>query len=421
MTGWVPTCAAAAVLIALAAGCGGAARPPPRPNPGRRERPPAERSRSKRSATSTSPTTSPSRAAARISTSSSRAGTVRIVRDGEIVSTPALDITDQVTNNDEQGLLSIAFPPDFQSSQLVYAYFTGKDQDQHVVRYSVRADGSFDEGSAREILHMDDFAPNHNGGQLQFGPDGDLYIGTGDGGLEDDPHRNGQNLGSLLGKLLRIRPATGASGPPYTIPPDNPFAQPAGSQAGDLLVRAAQPMAIQLRPKDGRPLDRRRRPEHPRGDRPHREGAGTRRELRLVGVRGDGPLQRRSERPERGAADLRIQPRRRLLDHRRLRRPRSIPAGALRPLRLRRLLRRRAALPRAGDPPRERRPGARPARGLALLVRRRTTRVTSTSSRWTGPSTVSSNEAADHSTRACGARSPRPRLSHGRRQGPASS
>lgn len=157
-------------------------------------------------------------------------GTVRIVRDGEVVSQPALDISDQVTNNDEQGLLSIAFPPDFQTSHLVYAYFTGTDQNQHVVRYTVGSDGSFDEGSARQILKMTDFAENHNGGLLQFGPDGDLYIGTGDGGQEDDPRRTGQDLGTLLGKLLRIEPATRAGGPPYTIPPDNPFAQRQGAR-----------------------------------------------------------------------------------------------------------------------------------------------------------------------------------------------
>ncbi len=157
-------------------------------------------------------------------------GTIRIVRNGDVVSQPALDISDQVTDNDEQGLLSIAFPPDFQTSHLVYAYFTGSDQDQHVVRYTVRPDGTFDEGSARVIMHMADFAENHNGGQLQFGPDGDLYIGTGDGGQEDDPRRTGQDLGTLLGKLLRIKPATGAGGPPYSIPADNPFVHRQGAR-----------------------------------------------------------------------------------------------------------------------------------------------------------------------------------------------
>jgi glucose/arabinose dehydrogenase len=146
-----------------------------------------------------------------------REGSVRIVRDGQIVSTPALDIRDQVTaDGEEQGLLSVAFPPDFQSSRLVYAYYTGNDQDQHVVEYSVGDDGSFEVGSERELLHMDDFASNHNGGLLLFGPDpGSLYIGTGDGGIADDPERNGQDLGSLLGKILRIDPRQAGSRP-YT-------------------------------------------------------------------------------------------------------------------------------------------------------------------------------------------------------------
>jgi glucose/arabinose dehydrogenase len=157
-------------------------------------------------------------------------GVVRIVRDGQVVSNPALDISDQVTNNDEQGFLSIAFPPDFQSSRVVYAYFTGTDQNQHVVRYTVRPDGTFDAGSARQILNMADFAENHNGGQLQFGPDGDLYIGTGDGGQEDDPRRTGQDLSTLLGKLLRIRPNPGSGGAPYSVPPDNPFVHQQGAR-----------------------------------------------------------------------------------------------------------------------------------------------------------------------------------------------
>jgi glucose/arabinose dehydrogenase len=154
-----------------------------------------------------------------------REGTVRIVRDGQVVSTPALDISDRVTaDGEEQGFLSIAFPPDFQSSHVVYAYYTGNDEDQHVVGYPVADDGTFDAGSEREILHMDDFASNHNGGLLLFGPDRQLYIGTGDGGIADDPERNGQDTGSLLGKILRIDPRP-RGGRPYTVSSPGPLGQ----------------------------------------------------------------------------------------------------------------------------------------------------------------------------------------------------
>jgi glucose/arabinose dehydrogenase len=152
-----------------------------------------------------------------------REGTVRIVRGGEPVSSPALDITDQVTaDGEEQGLLSVAFPPDFQSSRVAYAYYTGNDEDQHVVEYTVAGDGSFERDSEREILHMEDFASNHNGGLLLFGPDRQLYIGTGDGGIADDPERNGQDTGSLLGKILRIDPRP-SDGRPYTVTSPGPL------------------------------------------------------------------------------------------------------------------------------------------------------------------------------------------------------
>jgi glucose/arabinose dehydrogenase len=150
-----------------------------------------------------------------------REGRLRIVRSGEVLDDPALEISDQVVAEGEQGLLSVAFPPDFQSSRRLYLYFTGNDQDQHVVEYRARDDGTVEEDSARELLHMDDFASNHNGGMLLFGPDGHLYIGTGDGGLAGD-QRNGQDLGSLLAKLLRIDPQTSGDRP-YSIPADNPF------------------------------------------------------------------------------------------------------------------------------------------------------------------------------------------------------
>ncbi len=140
-------------------------------------------------------------------------GTVqRVGADGS--TSTALDITGDITAGGEQGLLSIAFDPD-QGSNLVYAYFTDPDQNQQIVEYQLAEDGSFDPASRRDVLQMDDFAPNHNGGLLMFGPDGLLYIGTGDGGIADDPERNGQDLSSLLGKILRIDPHK-AGGEPYT-------------------------------------------------------------------------------------------------------------------------------------------------------------------------------------------------------------
>jgi glucose/arabinose dehydrogenase len=170
-----------------------------------------------------------------------RPGRIRIVRDGKTLPEPALDIADQVSAEGEQGLLSVAFPPDFESSRLLYVYFTGTDQDQHVVEYSAADDGSVDEGSARELLRMDDFASNHNGGLLLFGHDpGSLYIGTGDGGLAGDPERNGQDVGSLLGKILRIDPRQSGSRP-YT--PRGVFGNAHAQPGNDQLERRDRPGA----------------------------------------------------------------------------------------------------------------------------------------------------------------------------------
>jgi glucose/arabinose dehydrogenase len=152
-------------------------------------------------------------------------GRIQLLRDGE--TTQALDISDKVADSGEQGLLSIAFEPTFESPPLVYAYYTGNDQDQRVVEFAVRDDGTIDPASEREVLKMEDFASNHNGGLVLFGPDGLLYVGTGDGGIADDPERNGQDRSSLLGKLLRIDPHR--SGPvPYSVPAENPFKGPNG-------------------------------------------------------------------------------------------------------------------------------------------------------------------------------------------------
>jgi glucose/arabinose dehydrogenase len=153
-----------------------------------------------------------------------QAGRIRVVRDGHVLRAPFLDISSQVVSGGEQGLLSIAFAPDYASSGRFYVDFTDRNGDTRVVEY--RRGSSPDRAdprSARLVLFQDQPQPNHNGGQLQFGPDGLLYVGLGDGGAEGDPHGrigNGQNLGTQLGKILRIDPLPGGG---YRVPRENPF------------------------------------------------------------------------------------------------------------------------------------------------------------------------------------------------------
>jgi len=158
-------------------------------------------------------------------------GAVRIVRDGETLEEPFLDIGEEITSGGERGLLSIAFPPDHAQSGLFYVFFTDRQGDERIVEYARDADDPdvADTESRRDLIRVDDFASNHNGGLLLFGPDGKLYAGLGDGGGAGDPQRNGQNLGSLLGKLLRIDPEA-SGGRPYTVPRDNPFVGEPGAR-----------------------------------------------------------------------------------------------------------------------------------------------------------------------------------------------
>ena len=138
---------------------------------------------------------------------------------------PFLDISDLVTCGGEQGLLSVAFAPDYEDSGLFYVDYTAADEDARVVEYARSADdpATADPDSARELLTIPDFAPNHNGGLLLFGPDDRLWIGSGDGGGAGDPERTAQDLSSPLGKILRIDPQESGSAP-YSSPDDNPFA-----------------------------------------------------------------------------------------------------------------------------------------------------------------------------------------------------
>lgn len=154
----------------------------------------------------------------------------RIVRVGGDGSTSSfLDIADEISAGGEQGLLSVAFAPDFRRSGRLYVNYTDLDGNTRVVEYRSPGGERVDEGSRRELLRIDQPFSNHNGGLLQFGSDGKLYVGTGDGGSADDPERNAQDLSSLLGKILRIDPRA-TDGNAYSIPKDNPFAGDGGAR-----------------------------------------------------------------------------------------------------------------------------------------------------------------------------------------------
>jgi len=164
-----------------------------------------------------------------------REGLVRVVRDGEAQAQPFIDLTDVVTTSGERGLLSMAFPPDYETSGLAYTYLTGPDG-QLQIREHQRSAANPDTAVAGSRLvwsqdHSSDVT--HNGGQIQFGPDGLLWAAPGDGGGGNDPPNNAQRLDTQLGKVLRIDPRPSANAG-YSIPPDNPFAAQ-GDGAADTI------------------------------------------------------------------------------------------------------------------------------------------------------------------------------------------
>ncbi len=154
-----------------------------------------------------------------------QAGQVWIVdeKTGQRSEQPFLDIRSDVSRRgNEEGLLGLAFSPDFETSGRYYVNFTDNERHTRIVRF-LSADRATTDPSTAEVLlrYQQDF-DNHNGGWIGFGPDGMLYIANGDGGSGNDPRERAQDLDSLLGKLLRID-VSGDEG--YTIPPDNPFAK----------------------------------------------------------------------------------------------------------------------------------------------------------------------------------------------------
>ncbi len=156
-----------------------------------------------------------------------KGGTIQVLIDGEVAAAPFLDIIDRVgSEGSEQGLLGLAFAPDYAESGLFYVNYTDPNGHSVVSRFSTSDDPNVaDADSEVVILQQEQPRPNHNGGVLGFGPDGYLYIGFGDGGGQGDPNGNGQNLSTWLGKILRIDvdPASSAAGMTYAVPNDNPF------------------------------------------------------------------------------------------------------------------------------------------------------------------------------------------------------
>jgi len=134
-------------------------------------------------------------------------GTIRIVKDGKKLAQPFLNIGSRVSTGGERGLLSMAFAPDYRTSGRFYVYYTAKNGDIRIVEFRRKSANRANPGSGRRLLSVTHPASNHNGGLLLFGPDGRLYAGLGDGGGGGDQHGtrgNGQNLQTLLGKIIRF-------------------------------------------------------------------------------------------------------------------------------------------------------------------------------------------------------------------------
>ncbi len=148
-------------------------------------------------------------------------GKLRVVTNGRASTAAALDLSGNLSSGNEQGFLGATFSPD---ATHLYVDYTDKNGNTNVDEYAMRGVNA-DASTRRRVFFVEQPYPNHNGGEVVFGPDGMLYIGLGDGGSAGDPHQNGQNLGRPLGKILRVDPhaVSGQKGAAYSVPRDNPF------------------------------------------------------------------------------------------------------------------------------------------------------------------------------------------------------
>jgi glucose/arabinose dehydrogenase len=160
-----------------------------------------------------------------------RAGTIRLVKNGRTASRPFLRQTGVSTRNPEQGLLSMAFAPDYATTRRFYVIYTDRDKDLQLVEYRTSESNPdvADRSTKRTVMVIPKTLPTHNAGQLQFGPDRMLYVSVGDGGCCGDKTNDAQRTSSLLGKILRIDPRRSGRRP-YTVPRTNPFVKKKGAR-----------------------------------------------------------------------------------------------------------------------------------------------------------------------------------------------
>jgi glucose/arabinose dehydrogenase len=145
--------------------------------------------------------------------------------------TPFLNLSSEISTGGERGLLGLAFHPNYETNRRLYVYLTRGDGDIVIREYKAKSadPNRVKKDTRRQVLRIEHSAnTNHNGGMLVFGPDGYLYLATGDGGSSDDPNNNGQRKDTLLGKMLRIDVDGRTGGKPYGIPPSNPYVGEAG-------------------------------------------------------------------------------------------------------------------------------------------------------------------------------------------------
>lgn len=157
-----------------------------------------------------------------------QAGVIRVYKNDVLLPQPFLDITSRVKSGGEQGLLSMAFHPEYSRNGFFFVNFTDLKGDTHVERFKVGAAADVaDPNSASLVIKIEQPYGNHNGGHILFGHDGMLYVGMGDGGAGGDPKGNGQKTSSLLGKMLRLNVSRTE---PYSIPMGNPYANGKGGR-----------------------------------------------------------------------------------------------------------------------------------------------------------------------------------------------